>query len=147
MSRAKQRGTSLLLKFYGASVSGLAVLFSGLFYVAASRLNSPLLSLCLYTPSRIWLSRSVVHNRRDIHRSVPSFYWFSLVVSGVRDLGYRHYAFASWIVLCPKNFLDMGSNLWLNACRTPNFPSVVGSPKVKELNNGGHHHEQCHWDP
>jgi hypothetical protein len=40
-SRAKQRGTSLLLKFSGLVLSGLPELFSGFFYVAASRLNSP----------------------------------------------------------------------------------------------------------
>jgi len=46
MSRAKQRGTSYLLKYFGSFVD-LPELFSGLFYVAASRLNSPLLSLLI----------------------------------------------------------------------------------------------------
>jgi hypothetical protein len=40
-SRAKQRGTSLVLKFFGSILLGLPELFSRLFCVAASRLNSP----------------------------------------------------------------------------------------------------------
>jgi hypothetical protein len=56
-SRAKQRGTSLLLKFSGLVLSGLPELFSGFFYVAASRLNSPRFPLCLYAPANKTVKR------------------------------------------------------------------------------------------
>src|SRR4051812_39321638 len=46
-SRAKQRGTSEKLEVGGLVRRELTELFSGLFYVAASRLNSPRFSLVL----------------------------------------------------------------------------------------------------
>jgi hypothetical protein len=58
-SRAKQRGTSIRLKCFGSCFCELAELFSRLFYVAASRLNSPRFSIGLYAA----LGRSV--NRRS----------------------------------------------------------------------------------
>jgi hypothetical protein len=50
-SRAKQRGTSIHLKFLGPSSSDSPMLFSRLFYVAASRLNSPRFSMAFIRPS------------------------------------------------------------------------------------------------
>jgi len=38
----------MILEVLAVVLSGLPVLFSGLFFVAASRLNSPRLSWCLY---------------------------------------------------------------------------------------------------
>jgi len=50
--RAKQRDFKVCLKFSGLpdDLSGLPELFSWLFYVAASRLNSPRLSSLLIRP-------------------------------------------------------------------------------------------------
>jgi hypothetical protein len=51
-SRAKQRGTSVMLKFFGIRPSDFPELFSRLFYVAASRLNSPRFPVVLIRRSK-----------------------------------------------------------------------------------------------
>src|SRR6266478_9080194 len=49
-SRAKQRGTSLMPEVFGSFSANLSELFSRLFYVAASRLNSPRFPFVLIRP-------------------------------------------------------------------------------------------------
>jgi hypothetical protein len=54
----EQRGTSSKLEVCGHPFEGIAELFSGLFCVAASRLNSPRLLNRAYTLTRALLSSS-----------------------------------------------------------------------------------------
>ena len=65
-----------MAEVFSVELVGPAVLFSGLFYVAASRLNSPRLSVCLYAAMNLAVKqhRTSTRQRRPLTLYGPTLW-------------------------------------------------------------------------